>query len=98
MITERDKIRILRQNARTLLSSKEQYEYDYVVRMLVQFSILMGTDKAGVDSQVLEIIKGTEQNIKATNERIAQTQAQEEKEVNSVMLDFEGLENNNIQL
>ena len=81
MITERDKVRILRQNARVLLSSKNQYERKFIVTTLAQFSLLMGTPKDDVTGQLQEIISGVEQNIKADNERIAKAQSEEVQEV-----------------
>ena len=100
MISNKDKIRILRHSARVLLSNR-QYERDFIIRELAKLSLVMGTDKSGVGSQVLQIIDYVE----TTKERIAQDR---EKEVehqrgdNSIpselMLDMSDLLDDTLQM
>lgn len=97
-ILEKDKVRILKQSARVLLSSSADYERKFIINQLVELSLVMGTDEDEVSGQVLEITKSTEENLKATNERIAQIQQQEEQKEDSVMLDMNDLEDNYLQL
>lgn len=97
-IIVKDKMRILKQSARVLLSSSADYERSFIITELIKLSLIMGTDENEVGGQVLELTNAVDRNIKVTNERIAQIQQQEEKEVDSVMLDMNDLEDNHLQL
>ncbi len=100
MISNKDKIRILRHSARVLLSNR-QYERDFIIRELAKLSLVMGTDKSGVGSQVLQIIDYVE----TTKERIAQDRAKEvehQRGDNSIpselMLDMSDLLDDTLQM
>ena len=100
MISNKDKIRILRHSARVLLSNR-QYERDFIIRELAKLSLVMGTDKSGVGSQVLQIIDYVE----ATKERIAQDKAKEAESQrmdnsipSDVMLDMSDLVDDTLKL
>lgn len=95
MITENDKTKILRHNAKMLLRSTSNYERDYIIRILEQFAILMGSDKDGIEGFVLEIVKNTERKIEDENERAAQWKKEDDE---SIPLDFDGLDDDSMKL